>query len=233
MTRFLSATCLLAVPVALALAVAVGDDPKDAEGYLRRGDEAYRKRDYDKALKAFDEAIRLDPTNALAFSCRGAVRFSKKEYDRAIADLDEAIRLAPGKPSSGYYIRGAAWYLKKDYAKWVKDLDKAISLNPDDPEALNSRAWAAATCPDAKYRDQAKALKYAKRSCELNEWKNPFYLGTAAAAYAVNGDFDNAVKWQRKALEDPFYQKECGLEGRKMLKLFEQKKPYREAGGGE
>jgi hypothetical protein len=74
---------------------------------------------------------------------------------------------------------------------------------------------------------------YAKRACELNKWKNPFDLGTVAAAYAANGDFDNAVTWQRKALEDPFYRKESRKEGRKMLKLFEQKKPYPEAGGGE
>jgi hypothetical protein len=33
-------------------------------------------------------------------------------------------------------------------------------------------------------------------------------------------------------LEDQAYQKECGEEGRKTLKLFEQKKPYREETGG-
>jgi tetratricopeptide (TPR) repeat protein len=146
--------------------------------------------------------------------------------------LGEAIRLEPEKPTSGYYIRGAAWYMKKDYAKGVKDLDEAIRLNPKEAEALNSRAWAAATCPDPRFRDRTKALDYAKRACELDGWKNAFYFGTLAAAYADNGEFDNAVKWQRKALEDPGYQKECGDEGRKMLKLFEQQKPYREVVSG-
>src|SRR5262249_17381362 len=146
----------------------------------------------------------------------------------AIADLDEAIRLDPGNPASGYYIRGAAWYMKKEYAKGGKDLDEAIRLNPKDAEALNSRAWAAATCPAAKHRDQSKAVDYAKRACELDGWKTPFYLGTLAAAHAENGEFADAVKWQRRALEDEDYLKACGEEGPRMLKLFEQGKPYRE-----
>jgi tetratricopeptide (TPR) repeat protein len=233
MMRLLSAFCLVIVLTALAATARGGDDPKDAQYYIKRATECYAKGQHDRAIKELDEAIRLNPKNALAFSCRGAVRFAKKEYDRAIADLNEAIRLEPGKPSSGYYIRGAAWYVKKDYAKGVQDLEEAIRLNPKEAEALNSRAWAAATCPTAKFRDRAKALDYAKRACELDGWKNAFYLGTIAAAYADNEDFENAVKWQRKALKDPAYQRECGEEGRKMLKLFEQRKPYREEAGSE
>lgn len=217
------------VMLAATLGATVHAQDEDVERHIQRATEHYAKGENEQAIKELNEAVRLDPRNALAFSCRGAVRFAKKEYDLAIKDLDEAIRLGPGKSSSGYYIRGAAWYMKKDYAKGVKDLDHAIRLNDKDAEALNSRAWAAATCPDAKFRDRTKALDYAKRACELDGWKNSFYLGTIAAAYAENGEFENAVKWQRKALEDPAYQKECGDEGRNMLKLFEQRRPYREA----
>jgi len=227
MMRLPCCLCFLIASGVLARS-APAADPQDADAHIARATEHYGKQELDQAIKELDEAIRLDPKNALAFSCRGAVRFAKKQYDLAITDLDVAIRLAPGKPSSGYYIRGAAWYLKKEYAKGVKDLDEAIRLNPDDREALNSRAWAAATCPVAKFRDRAKSLNYAKRACDLDGWKNAFYLGTVAAAYADNGDFELAVKWQQKALEDRYYQKETGEEGPKMLKLFQEKKPYRE-----
>jgi tetratricopeptide (TPR) repeat protein len=232
MTPFFSLLCFVAA-TASAEPVCCGNDPKDVEYYLNQATELYAKGENDKALKVLDEAIRLHPKSALAFSSRGAVRFAKKEYDRAISDLDEAIRLEPGKPSSGYYIRGAVWYMKKEFAKGVKDLDEAIRLDPKEKHALNSRAWAAATCPETKFRDKARALEYAKRACELDGWKNPFYLGTMAAAHAVNGDFENAVKWQRKALQDKAYLKECGEEGRKMFRLFEQKRPYFEVTGGK
>jgi hypothetical protein len=35
----------------------------------------------------------------------------------------------------------------------VKDMDEAMRLNPEKAEALNSRALAAATYPDAQFRD--------------------------------------------------------------------------------
>ena len=212
-------------------AVRADDTPKTAEEHISRARDCYARAQYDQAINELDEAIRLEPRNAGAFSGRGCIWFAKKENDRAINDLNESIRLEPEKPSSGYYIRGVAWYMKKEYAKGVKDLDIAIHLNADDAEALNSRAWAAATCPDQTFRDQEKAIAFARRACELNGWKNVFYLGTFAAACAENADFENAVKWQRKALEDDAYKKECGEEGRKMLKLYEQRKPYREEAG--
>jgi tetratricopeptide (TPR) repeat protein len=214
-------------------AVRAGDEPTGVEGYLNRAAERYARGEFDPAIKDLDEAIRLDPKCALAYSGRGAVRFAKKEYDKAIRYVDEAVRLEPDSPSSGYYIRGAAHYMKKDYARAVKDLDEAIKLNPKEAEALNSRAWAAAACPEAKFRDADNALRFAKAACEIDGWKNAFFLGTLAAAHAENGQFKEAVRWQRKALEDPAYKRECGEEGRKMLKLFEQGKPYREAAEGK
>jgi hypothetical protein len=35
----------------------------------------------------------------------------------------------------------------------------------------------------------------------LTAWNNPFLLDTMAAAYAQTGQFDEAVKWQKKACE--------------------------------
>jgi hypothetical protein len=62
------------------------------------------------------------------------------------------------------------------------------------------------------------------------EWNEPSYMATLAAAYAELGDFNEAVKWQRKALEDPSYEKEEGKKARRRLELFTSKVPYREYG---
>ena len=67
----------------------------------------------------------------------------------------------------------------------------------------------------------------ATRGCELAEWKDANMLDTLAAAYAEAGDFDKAVEWQEKAdklFTDPKDQKK----GEDRLKLYKDKKPYRD-----
>ena len=61
---------------------------------------------YDKAIKDYDEAIRLDPKDAIAFIDRGYAWSAKEDYDKAIKDYDEAIRLDP-KNAPAFDNRGA------------------------------------------------------------------------------------------------------------------------------
>ncbi len=51
----------------------VAQVPKTAAEFNDRGLAQLEKREYDKALEDFGEAIRLDPTCAKAFSIRGLV----------------------------------------------------------------------------------------------------------------------------------------------------------------
>ena len=60
--------------------------------YYNRGSAYSNKRDYDGAIKDFDEAIRLDPKYVVAYYNRGNARQNKGDNDRAIADYGEAIR---------------------------------------------------------------------------------------------------------------------------------------------
>ena len=79
------------------------------EGSLReKGASSLDKQDYDAAISAFTEAIRLDPECAVAYSNRGIAFENKGEHDSAIADFTNCIRLDP-KDATAYYSRGSAY----------------------------------------------------------------------------------------------------------------------------
>ena len=83
-----------------------------------------------------------------------------------------------------------------------------------------------ATCNDAEYRDGKKAVIYAKRACDLLDWNSQDALDTLAASAAETGNWEDAIKWQKKAIElaDESSRKEL----RERLKLYQSETPYHE-----
>jgi tetratricopeptide (TPR) repeat protein len=112
-----------------------------AVAFSHRGLAYGRKRQYDRAIQDFDQAIRLNPNNAIAFSNRGAAYASKGQYDRAIQDFDQAIRLNPNN-ADAFSNRGAAYGRKGQPDRAIQDFDQAIRLNPNNADALRNRGLA-------------------------------------------------------------------------------------------
>ncbi len=200
--------------------------PKYADSYYRRGMAWLREGQYEKAISDYNEAIRLYPKYAGAHYNRGRAWYYEGQYDKAISDYDKAFRLFP-KYANVYYIdRGIAWAAKGEYDKAISDYDEAIRFNPKDVNAYNGIAWLRATCPVARYRDGTQAVENARKACELTDWKDHRCLDSLAAAYAENGGFGEAIKWQQKAIELAPAKIEADCRSR--LTLYESRKPYRE-----
>ena len=82
---------------------------------------------------------------------------------------------------------------------------------------------------DPSVRHGKRAVEVATKLCELSDWKAPNSFDTLAAACAEAGQFADAVKWQKKALEHPEAFQAPELEQVKTrLKLYEAGKPYHE-----
>jgi tetratricopeptide (TPR) repeat protein len=65
-------------------------------------------KDYDRAIRDFDVAIKLKPRDAKAFGERGAAWWSKHDYGRALADFNEAVDREP-MYAAAYRHRAWLW----------------------------------------------------------------------------------------------------------------------------
>jgi tetratricopeptide (TPR) repeat protein len=158
---------------------------------------------------------------------RRAVAWAERgEYGKAVGDYTEAIRLDPVNPAS-YYGRALARHLGREYAGALEDYATVIRLAPGHAGAHAGRAWLRATCPEAKYRDGAGSVRDALRACELTGWDDPDCIDNLAAAYAENGQFDEAVRWQSKVLEFPAFVGQRRENARARVKLYQGREPYR------
>ena len=88
------------------------------------------------------------------------------------------------------------------YHAAVADYAHVCRTSPGFTLAMNNVAWVLATCPDPQRREAESAIKMAKRACEATRNLEGMYLDTLAAAYATGWQFDDAIKYQEKVLED-------------------------------
>src|SRR5262249_30309383 len=108
-------------------------------------------------------------------------------------------------------------------------------LNPKDRFYYGAYARLLATCTDGRIRDGERAILMATKACELTDWMRGRELDTLAAAYAEAGQFEEAERYQRMALDHPEYVSPDGAVAgfevagyRQRLELYKQKKPYRQ-----
>jgi serine/threonine-protein kinase len=149
-------------------------------------------------------------------------------FVKTVMEPFAAIGELIGEKPPDFFSWGNTHLANKEYDKAIADYTEAIKLDPKDARVYERLAWVLATVPKDELRDGKKAMDYARKACELTDWKNPDYLATLSAAFAESGDFKEAIKWQMKALEAPELEQDKGDEYRQRLKMFEEGKPYRE-----
>ncbi|MCH9019105.1 MAG: tetratricopeptide repeat protein [Proteobacteria bacterium] len=81
----------------------------------------------DRAIKDYDDAIRLEPDFAMAFSNRGNVYRKKGRFDRAIKEYDKAIHFKPDD-AQVFADRGLAYEKKGERSQAMRDFKKAYAL---------------------------------------------------------------------------------------------------------
>ena len=192
--------------------------------FFNRGNCWHLKKEYDKAIADFNQALQLNGNFVAAYRSRGAAYLEKNDHEKALTDFDEAIR-RDAKHDPAYLSRGDAWRTKKEYGKAKSDYEEARRLDPKNALYIQAQARLLATAVDAKFRDGKRAVELALEARELDR-SSGLIMDTLAAAHAEAGNFEAAVHWQQRALDDPRLKDDA--DARRRLELYRKKQPYRQ-----
>ena len=147
-------------------APAVQDRELTAQQWFEQALSAQLKRDFEGALRDYDEAIRLSPNFAEVYNNRGNTRHDQGDLEGALRDYNEAIRLRPDAPM--FYNRGIARYDQGDLEGALQDYNEAIRRRPDYADAFTNRGNARQGMGDLEgaLRDYNEAIRLKPDSVE-------------------------------------------------------------------
>ncbi|MEP6514244.1 MAG: tetratricopeptide repeat protein, partial [Parafilimonas sp.] len=113
---------------------------QEANTYIFKGNEAYKKGDYETATKQYKEALRKDPTNNIArFNYANALQKqneaekSEKEYDGIIASSKNTSINA-----HSFYNKGLAQLKQNKLSDAVHAFKQALKLNSEDNDTRDN-----------------------------------------------------------------------------------------------
>jgi len=169
-----------------------------AKDALAQANALLARRDYAKAITAFDDAIRLDATNATALAGRAHAHWNTGNIDAGIRDYSASIDRDPANATTRLN-RAIAYNRKGEYKLAVDDLDRAIAVGPSSVEALNSRCWARAMLAylEEALTDCSKALSLRPDDADTLDSRGLVLLRLGRLERAI-ADYDAALKIRPK-----------------------------------
>lgn len=111
------------------------DNNKEAERLKELGTIEYKKKNFEQAMKYYEEAATLDPTNMTFILNQSAVLFEQSKFDECVQKCDEAIEL--GRTNHAGYALMAKAYARMGNAQEclgkteeaIKALQKSLTEN--------------------------------------------------------------------------------------------------------
>ena len=73
-----------------------------AEELKKTGNEFFKKKDFEKAVEFYSQAIELDPSNHIYYSNRAQAYRLLKLYGEANADYDRSLQIEPNSEFTFY-----------------------------------------------------------------------------------------------------------------------------------
>jgi len=167
-------------------------------GECRRGRLSLLRGDAKQAERLFDQALERTPHKPEAYFGRALARVRLQRFQTAAADFRTFLELSrPAEQRDPFSETDGGTSLHGSSSDRILVHREDPALAP----AYANLAWIYASFPESPLYDPKRAIQLAERACRLTDEEHPAALETLAAAYAGAGRFEDAARWQRRALQ--------------------------------
>src|SRR5215813_12707066 len=208
---------------------AVAMRPTDPDAQVSLGDALLRKGRIDDAIDHYQKAMTAHPDHFLSRYGLCQALLEKGELDSAIQVCRSALALWPLDVDCQTAL-AIALEEKGNPAEAMQHYQKALEIAPNSIPTLTNLAWLLATSQDGSLRNGAKAIDLARQADRLVGGTDTRVLRALAAAYAENGEFANAIRTARSAMQLTRMHGEDSLttDLDEQIRLYQLGMPYRE-----
>ena len=184
--------------------------------------------------RPWGRAIALSPDYAEPHANLGTVLLKMGKPTEAIERCRRASDLDPRNPDA-HCTAALAWLALDEPAEAKLALEQALRIQPASLQAKYVLALLLATGQDDSLRDGKLAVHLAQELCQATNYLAPAYLETLAAAYAEDGQFDEAIAIAARAVDllkdDPAAGEQAGRL-RRQLRGYRAGQPLRVSTSG-
>ena len=135
--NFASKTALVSLLLIANCLLPATSNAQDEKALIKKGNDAYEKKEYDNAVKKYQEATVKNPANPTAHYNLGNALYKNNKTDEAVQAYDEALTNASSKAdkSKSYYNKGVVLQHNKKLPDCIEAYKNALKLNPQDEDA--------------------------------------------------------------------------------------------------
>ena len=179
--------------------MAIEADPDLTEAYFNLAMALKGEGRIDEAVSCLNKVLVINENDADAYYLMAELMILQGNQPEAIRFYQECLELEADNIKARTKL---ATCLAREgrYSASFDQYEAILKLDPQNINALNSVAMFLSTHPNNSIADPERALKLARRACELTNSEHPGLLDTLAVSYAATGDYDQAVGVAQKAI---------------------------------
>jgi tetratricopeptide (TPR) repeat protein len=166
-----------ALPIAL-LFCSFTASAQDEKATIKKGNDAYKKNEFENAAALYQKVITKTPANATAQYNMGNALYKNNKKNEAVEAYDNAASNSNTKEekSKAYYNKGVVLQNDKKLPECIAAYKNALKLNPQDEDARQNLQKALQQLQQQQKKDQQKEnqqKQQQKKEQEKNQPKPP------------------------------------------------------------